>query len=217
MRNILLIKQQAENEAYEYFHENIRALPETSQGFWDFASGEFADNDVDAFRHAYVSGVFTQRFGDIVADILGQINELEGDLKRNQSPGQKNMDLWNNDIGRKYGQVTNSKEKLAELLKEALSQGELIITPNQNQDSRIYKEPDYSNAIDPNKPVVVIQESESGRNKLFIDRLRGAVMTLDAFVKQISSGAYPGYSIANINDIPTPISKPDQTTVNNLN
>ncbi len=216
MRKLQLIKEIAEDEAYDYFSDNIRPLPQTPEGLWDFASGKFVNNDVDAFRHAYVSGVFTQKFGDLIANSLGQLNELEGDLKRNQSPEEKNMDLWNNEIGRKYGQLTNSKKELAQLLEKALNKNELITTPDQKLDPRIYQEPDYTDRINPNKPVVVLEESSTGRNKLFLDLLQGAVMTLDTFIKKINSGSYPGYSITNINDVFAPISKPDKTITNNL-
>lgn len=57
----------------------------------------FVNNDVDAFRHAYVSGRYTQEYGSRAADILGIINEFSSTL----SPGsgvaeEQNMDVWNN-------------------------------------------------------------------------------------------------------------------------
>lgn len=216
MEELLKIKSEAENEAYQYFNDNIRPLPKTSEGKWDFSSGKFIDNDVDAFRHAYVSGVFTQKFGEHAANALGLLNEFDGDFKRDQSLEQKNMDLWNNQIGRKYGKLTQSRKDLAKLLQAALFANELITTIDKKKDPRVYQESDYYKAIDPNKPVIVLEESETGRNKIFLDLIQGTTMSQEDFIENISSGLYPGYSIANINDIPTPISKPDDITTNNL-
>ncbi len=184
------IKDQAEQEAYKYFNDNIRPLPKTSSGKWDVASGAFRNTDVDAFRHAYVSGVFTQKFNELIAYILGELNELHGDISGN-SFEERNMDLWNNAIGRKYGSLTNL-------------------------DPRIYKGEDLLELIDPNRSVRVIEQTETGRNISFLDSLTGLVMTRESFVSKIESGDYPNYTVALINNIPTPISKSDGKIENNL-
>ena len=139
MKKLKQIQKEAEYEAYQYFHDNIRPLPKTKDGNWDFKTGMFVNNDVDAFRHAYVSGRFTNIFDNRTADILGQLKELEGDIKRNQTPEEKNMDLWNNQVGRRYGDSTTSKQKLVLFIQQALTNGELIITIDQKKDARIYQ------------------------------------------------------------------------------
>ena len=70
--------------------------------------------------------------------------------------------------------------------------------------------------IDPNKPVTVLQESKTGRNLLFADQLSGRIMDRAGFVSLIEAGAYPGYRVSDINDIPTPVSIPDGREDNNL-
>ena len=210
------IKREAENEAYLYFHENIRPLPKTKEGHWDFKTGEFINNDVDAFRHTYVSGVFTQLFNEAAANILGQLKELEGDIKRNQPPEQKNMDLWNNQVGRKYGSVSSTRKELAILIQEALKKGELIISVDQEKDSRQYQEDDYSGVIDYDKPIIVVEENETGRNEWFLDLAKGTLLSRNQFVREIESGNYPGYLVADINNISTPMSKSDGVSANNL-
>ncbi|MDB2426170.1 hypothetical protein N9W41_01350 [bacterium] len=70
-----ILKDEARDEAYEYFDKNIRSLTKDSKGKIDIAASGLADNDVDAFRHAYVSGVFTQVYSEETADIFGRINE----------------------------------------------------------------------------------------------------------------------------------------------
>ena len=52
------LKDKARDEAYEYFDKNIRQLQKDPFGKVDSSAVGLQDNDVDAFRHAYVSGVF---------------------------------------------------------------------------------------------------------------------------------------------------------------
>ncbi len=202
-------KKEAQNEAYQYFNDNIRALPKTSDGDWDIDSGAFSNNDVDAFRHAYVSGVYTQKYHELTANLLGQFNELMGDLIRKQPPEQKNMDLWNNEVGRSYGSSTSSKKDLADALKKEIENNGLITTTNQDEDSRAYQ----GYLV---KPVRVIEESETGRNIRFLDLSTNFTMYREEFVNKINSGEYPGYTVALINDIETPMSKLDGIGENNL-
>ena len=58
-RSPFALKDRAQAEAYEYFDRNIRALPKSSDGKINPRARGLEDNDADAFRHAYVSGVFT--------------------------------------------------------------------------------------------------------------------------------------------------------------
>ncbi|MFC1617253.1 DUF6973 domain-containing protein [Candidatus Margulisiibacteriota bacterium] len=211
MTNILTLKSEAEKESYIYFDLNIRELEKNSKGEINHFATGLVDNDVDAFRHAYTSGRYTQEHGEKWADRLGSLWELKG----NSSSGNisdKNMDLWNNAVGRKYGKITKTKEELAKVLRKALGEGELIITPD---DPRRYKG-DTSNKLDPDKPVIVIKEKETGRNEIFFDTITGQVMDRKTFVDLIEAGQYPGYKIANIHNLPTPMSTPDSDPFNNL-
>ncbi|MBT5855473.1 hypothetical protein HOH87_02420 [bacterium] len=71
-------------------------------------------------------------------------------------------------------------------------------------------------AYDPEKPIIVIQENKTGRNKVFLDLSNGNVMNRKKFISLIEQGQYPGYQINRINSIPTPVSKKDNTPLNNL-
>jgi hypothetical protein len=116
---------EATKEAYSYFDKNIHPLPKDASGQIDTMAPGFVDNDVDAFRHAYVSGVFTQEYNEQTANALGWLNEGTSIL----SPfGSTNMDLWNNSVGRKLGSKAKNKEQLADLVRQALTSGELIIS-----------------------------------------------------------------------------------------
>ncbi len=103
------LKEEARREAYEYFDRRIRPLPRKSNGQFDLLAKGFDDNDVDAFRHAYVSGVFTQEYGEKTANLLGLLLEYspEAQYSHSLSPRSRNMDLRNNRVGRKYGKKTS--------------------------------------------------------------------------------------------------------------
>lgn len=64
--------------------------------------------------------------------------------------------------------------------------------------------------------VQVISESESGRNQRFKDCSTGKEMTRNQFVKEIKAGNYEDYYVRKINNIDTPVSKPDGNEKNNL-
>lgn len=87
------LRDEARDEAYAYFDKEIRPLPKTPEQKIDVEGPGLSDNDVDAFRHAYVSGVFTQEYGEKAAETFGLLNEWSpGDLYSNsRNPGGKNL------------------------------------------------------------------------------------------------------------------------------
>jgi len=213
MKDPFTLKNEARDEAYAYFDNEIRPLPKDSNSKIDpFAPG-LDDNDVDAFRHAYVSGVFTQEYGKTAADIFGRLNEMNpiGHSQPGDS-ASKNMDLWNNAVGRKYGLKAKDRKSLLKCIRKAMKDGELILTPD---DKRMYNgatnDPVYKS-----KPVIVLQEGEKGRNEIFFDLDKKAMLTANEFISLIEAGKYPGYSIKIISGVATPVSKPDSRGTNNL-
>lgn len=206
------LKDLACDESYAYFDKYVRKLPRNDDESFKITL-EFADSDIDAFRHAYVSGRYTQEYSEWVADVLGQLNEVVSYASPGpRHPREKNMDLWNNAVGRKYGKKSRSKDKLAKLLLEALKNKELIIHPS---DTRNYpRKPSYK--VDQKKPVIVLKESSTGRNELFFDTDKKIEMTRGHFVKAIQNGAYPGYRVISLNGKKTPVSIPDSKSKNNL-
>ena len=203
------LRSESTKEEYEYFDQNIRSLPKNSIGEIELSSTDTHNTELDAFRHAYTSGRFTQRYSEEIADILGRMNELLG----GNPDAEKNMDLWNNEVGRKCGKKTKSKQELASQLKKALERGELIITP---ADSRKFKGNISQYLPNSERPLVVIDESKTGRNQRFVDILTGRIMTLEKITQEIHNGDYAGYYLSNSGQILAPASKPDKTTVNNL-
>ena len=214
MSNFYTLKSEAEKEAYEYFDRNIRTLIKNKTGEVDNTASGLVDNDVDAFRHAYVSGRYTQEYGETAAKVAGDLQELfpGGSSNPQNSDLAKNMDYWNNEVGRKYGNKAKSRQELAELLKQALENGELILSLD---DPRKH-EGKTSLQIDDEKPVIVLKENETGRNEVFLDLSNGDIFDREGFVSAIENGQYPGYTVASIDGKVTPMSKPDGVKANNL-
>lgn len=66
------------------------------------------------------------------------------------------------------------------------------------------------------KPIIVTEESPSGRNKVFYNPNTNEEMKRTEFVKEIKEGKHPNYVVKKINGLDTPVSKPDGKTSNNL-
>ncbi|MFT6068084.1 MAG: hypothetical protein ACJAT2_002330 [Bacteriovoracaceae bacterium] len=209
-----VLKNEARDNCYLYFDKNIRPLEKNSNGKIDPSAIGLENNDVDAFRHACVSGVMTIEYSELAADILGRMNEfLTPDLYSNsKDPRSLNMDLWNNAVGRKYGELTNSTEELFKLIHKALDNGELIVALD---DSRKYSGLIH-NLQNKSKPIIVLKEDENGRNEIFFDLIEGKVFQRSEFILKIKEGLYPNYFVKVINGIETPVSKPDSRETNNL-
>jgi hypothetical protein len=208
------LMEEARGEAYVYFYRRIRPLPKKPDGKIKKGGPGFDDNDVDAFRHAYVSGVFTQVYGEKTANILGLMNELDpaGEKSNSLNPKSQNMDLWNNRVGRKYGKATRGRKTLLKLIHQALTRGELII---DLKDTR-----KVTGATTPpkhiSKPIITIAKSKTGRNEVYYDLQKGALFTRQELVDQIDNGNYPGYSVKQIRGVATPVSKRDKQRINNI-
>ena len=170
------------------------------------STGEFHNNDVDALRHAYVSGVFTMEYNATVAKILGDLNEIfpHCPYNRNTSPegGERDMDDWNNRIGREHGEKPKTREELFEGLKKALKNGDLIVRPEDPRKNSSTEGP-------VRESVVVLKESETGENLSFLDVKSLAAMSREEFVSLIKAGKYRDYEIRNIGGKEIPASKRD--------
>ncbi|MBU6154686.1 MAG: hypothetical protein KGP28_10325 [Bdellovibrionales bacterium] len=206
--------EEARVEVYDYFDRSIRRLPRDKEGLIKIVGVGLDDNDVDAFRHAYVSGVFTQEYGEKTAEILGLLNEYDpiGQSSNSADPRSRNMDLWNNRVGRKYGGKTSGRKGLLKLIHQALKAGELITDLKDPRKFSGKTTPPKRMA----KPIIALQKSKSGRVEMYFDLLKRVSMTREELVSSIQSGAYSGYSIKIIRGVETPVSKHDGKTGNNI-
>lgn len=208
------LREESRDQLYSFVDKYYKKLPKVD-GKITGTGKEFLDNDIDALRHAFVSGVFTQEYSEVVANVFGLMNEWAPGLgsSSSYSSNSKNMDLWNNAVGRRYGKKTKGRFKLFKLLLKALKNGELIISPDT--DSRKYngKVFDLENS---KKKVIVIKESKKGKNLSYLDLNQMKFLSRDDFLSEIKLGHYPRYEIKIINRQETPVSKKDGITPNNL-
>ncbi len=115
-------------ESYLQYEKVFKvALPRGNKGKVIITKIVARNNQIDAFRHAYVSGVFAMKYGNTVAKILGNFKEMYDDIFYNQSKQEKAMDYWNNAIGRRYGIMVKSRGNLAKILKESITKRELVV------------------------------------------------------------------------------------------
>ena len=167
---LLTLEDKAEDEVYALIDKHLRPLPKNSDGTINKEAKGFQHNDVDALRHAYVSGVYTMEYSEGVAAFLGGVRERFPILASIRTSGpnrekSKNMDLWNNFVGRKYGKKSKTREELFHHLLKALKNGELITDLSDKRK--------YSSNTDPTsgkikEQVIVLKESETGENLLFL-------------------------------------------------
>ena len=89
------LRDEAKKEVYRLIDKHLRKLPKNQDGTINDLTEGFDDNDVDALRHSYVSGIFTQEYSELAADIFGRLNEYFpiGGLSSSNSENSTNMDL----------------------------------------------------------------------------------------------------------------------------
>ena len=141
------------------FNKEVLEKTRTAQQKYNFDMGpdnnSTHNNEADAVKHALMQAILIYRSGglDTPARFLGDHHEREGDWS-NQPIQEKNMDLWNNQIGRDLahevlkdlkskhlGEPKNQQEFEDEFLKrlyEKMQNGELITKPFE--DTRSYKD-----------------------------------------------------------------------------
>lgn len=209
---IYTLKDEALIELYLWFDKEVRPLPKNSDGIINELGEGLIDNDIDALRHAYVSGVYTLEFSEQTAEIMGRLNELLGFNSSPNSVGSENMDLWNNEVGRLKAKKVKTRRELYESLIKALNNGELIIDLN---DSRKYKGNKLIKRI-PKSFVIKIKESSTGANVEFLDIRKKIVLSKEEFIANIKAGNYPGYAIRRHTSGEFPYSTRDKFKFNNL-
>ena len=200
----LTLENEAEREVYILIDKHLRTLPKNKDGTINTEAKGFQHNDVDALRHAYVSGVFTMEYNEKAAIFLGGLRErFPGTSAGTSGPNKetsRNMDLWNNSVGQKYGKKSKTREELFQYLLQALKNGELITDLN---DTRKYS----SNKV--TEQVIVLKESETGENLSFLDTHKMLTFSRDEFVTKIKNGEYGNYEIRVMGGKEVPVSKRD--------
>jgi len=209
---IYTLKDEAQAQLYEWFDKEVRPLQKGADGKVDPMGDGLVDNDVDAMRHAFVSGVYTLEFSEQTAEMMGRLNELVNFNYSSSAVGAENMDLWNNAVGRKVAKKAKSWRKVFELLLKSMKEGELILSPS---DKRKYKGEKSIKRM-PKSFVIKIKENKTGANVEFLDVRKKIVMSKDEFVLAIRNGKYPGYAVRKHSSGDFPFSTRDKFKFNNL-
>lgn len=203
---------EARLEVYKFIDSQYKPMPKKADGSFDEYAKGLGNNDIDALRHAYVSGRYTMEFGEETADILGRLNEFKNFNFGTKEVPSENMDLWNNAVGRLYGRKAKTGKELFEFLLKALKAGELII---DLKDKRKYKGEKNIKRI-PKSFVIKIKETKTGANIEFFDVRKKVLMTKENFISAIKQGKYPGYAVRKHQSGEFPYSTRDRFSFNNL-
>ncbi len=172
------LKDEALMDLYKRLDKDLRPMPKKADGSIDQYGLGLEDNDVDALRHAFISGVYTIEYNEGTAELLGRLNEFTSRDSRSTSALSKNMDLWNNAVGRAFGKKTKTWDDLYLKLMKALKTDELII---DLKDIRKYKGGKSIKRM-PKSFVIKIRESKTGANTEFLDVRKKVVMSKNDFI-----------------------------------
>ena len=187
-------------------------MPKKPDGSFDPYGLGLEDNDVDALRHAFISGVYTIEYNEGLAELLGRLNEFTTFDSQSTSALSENMDLWNNAVGRSYGMKTKTWDDLYLKLMKVLKANELII---DLKDTRKYKGEKSIKRM-PKFFVIKIKENKTGANTEFLDVRKKVVMSKTDFIEAIRKGNYPGYAVRKHQSGEFPYSIRDKFSFNNL-
>ncbi|HHW4669316.1 MAG TPA: calcium-binding protein, partial [Xylella fastidiosa subsp. multiplex] len=123
---------------YESLYNRYMQEANTYATYYGLDPSTAHNGEWDAFRHAYASGAMTREYGETAAHLFGDLNEIRGDFIHNQSEYEKNMDKWNNSVGRNIGKDAASSDEIARRIYDAMKRGHLITDPWN--DTRRYNE-----------------------------------------------------------------------------
>lgn len=147
------------------------------------------DDEVDAFRHAFMQAYITANQDEKTAKFLGDTYEKIGDFTHTQPSSERNMDMWNNAIGREIGdEVKNEtslfrdlttqkmfEDMIAEKIYTKIKNGEMITSP---KDLRDFETSPYNGRIYTREEIGSMSPEEYEINKKLIDKAlsKGDVM-----------------------------------------
>lgn len=145
------------NSITQYYNNEIYAKTKKYQKIYGFQIGTGAhdawNNEADAFKHTFMQADLALKSFVGASKIFGDFHEWQGDMSQ-QPKGEKNMDLWNNEIGREISReirkeynpidvikhINSGKmdDIIADKIMKRMRKGELITHPS---DTRKYKTP----------------------------------------------------------------------------
>ena len=110
---------------------NIKTEAENATAgiFTDTGRPGVTDNHRDAFRHAYLNALLTQRFGKKTAELIATAHE-RGPDDTPKAARSESMDLHNNQVGRDIAERLGpnaSQEDLRRAVEQAVRDGKLVV------------------------------------------------------------------------------------------
>lgn len=132
----------------------------------------FWNNEADAFKHTFLSADLALESGDYISEKIGNYHENQGTNSGIQPFGERNMDLWNNAIGREIGLEVKkelkglenfyTKEQINDMIAvkimDKMKNGELITSPDDGRlfeesraSGRVYTREDLQELVNGNK------------------------------------------------------------------
>lgn len=114
------------------------------------------NDEIDAFRHCFSQALLTLKFSEGFAKNFGTVYEIQGDIFDHQNRNERNMDQWNNAIGREIARevktITEGKnytpqeieDIVAEKVYKHMKNGDLITNPS---DKRKFNEKTFKDRI----------------------------------------------------------------------
>lgn len=155
MKGLQMTKKK--NSITQYYNNEIYAKTKKYQKIYGFEIGTGAhdawNNEADAFKHTFMQADLALKSFVGASKIFGDFHEWQGDMSH-QPKGEKNMDLWNNEIRREISREIRKEYNSIEVIKhinsgkmddiiadkimKRMRKGELITHPS---DTRKYKTP----------------------------------------------------------------------------
>lgn len=114
------------------------------------------NDEVDAFRHTFMQTLLSLKIGETAARRLGTAWEDQGTILREQDSDERNMDQWNNAVGREIAREVKTtiegknytqqevEDIVAEKVMQRMRKGDLITDPS---DKRKYNERSFKDRI----------------------------------------------------------------------
>ncbi len=141
----------------QFYNDEIYAKTKKYQKIYGFEIGtgehDAWNNEADAFKHTFMQADLALKSFVGASKMFGDFHEWQGDMS-NQPKAEKNMDLWNNEIGREISKEIRREYNPIEVIKHINSgkmddiiadkimsrmrKGELITHPS---DPRKYRTP----------------------------------------------------------------------------
>ena len=143
---------------FKEYNNEIYAKTKKYQKIYGFEIGTGShdawNNEADAFKHTFMQADLALKSTVGLSKLAGDIHEWQGDKNNHQPAGEKNMDLWNNEIGREISKEIRREYNRIEVIKhinsgkmddiiadkimKRMKKGELITHPS---DPRKYRTP----------------------------------------------------------------------------